>query len=203
MTVFRTSGVLVLAGLAIMLIACGAEHEYYHEDLGWTMQIPPGWKIVDGSKVDEFNEKGRKFVGRVYDGPVDETEAEALIYLQRGPAAIFGSLSQTHVESRDGLYTDVQQAVFELNELTYKGAGIRARHAREQETIDGVTFERIKTVMLSPNGDKQLVQVLPYQALLGSQSLTVTITTGQGADSSGILAAWRASTFDRSKWASG
>ena len=44
---------------------------YTSENIGWTIEIPDGWTIVEKDKSEEYDNKGLKAIDEVTDGEID------------------------------------------------------------------------------------------------------------------------------------
>lgn len=200
--------------LALVLVACGGEStpatvsageirgdEYHYPDLGWTMPIPPGWRVLSASELRQINEKGRRMIETTTGEAIVDASVK-LIFLRESPTNLFTSAAQLHDEATDGPYAENQNLMFDVILQSYRDAGIPIRHAREHENIDGISFEVLHVTLLSPDASEEVSQQRMYLALLGPTSLTVSVTASDERQRNAMLTSWRASKFDRSAWTS-
>jgi hypothetical protein len=196
-----------LAFLATMA-ACGVaadplegqltDGRYHHAQLGWRFTLPQGWQVMSREDVARITGKGKDLIEKTIGTAVQELHFD-LLYLKRGPVTSFTSTRQ-RFDPEYGTYAEQQDALFEVILSAYREAGIPVRTERGSEMIDGVEFQLTHVWMLSKDRKKEVAQQYAYDGLLGSEGLTVSITSGEAEDLKAGLAAWRASRFDRHEW---
>src|SRR5690242_13079090 len=75
---------------------------YTSENIGWTIEIPDGWTIVEKDKSEEYDNKGLKAIGEVTDGEIDISGLKHLISFQKNQFNIFQSTSEPFKTEYDG-----------------------------------------------------------------------------------------------------
>lgn len=167
---------------------------YHHPGLGWRMSVPPGWTVMSIEDIRSYTGKGRELVEKSLGEDIEENQTD-LLYLRGGAHSAFTSARQP-IDESDGPYSETQKALFEVVAQAYRTAGIPIRIERRQETIAGVTFELMHVSLRSREGNHEIAQQYMYDARIGQQSLTVSVTAGDAEEREQGLRAWRASTFE-------
>jgi hypothetical protein len=168
---------------------------YHHPGLGWTFPRPPDWQTMSQAEIERVSGRGREMIERTLDGEIED-HSTPLLYLEHGPGTRFTSVRQP-LQRQDGPYPEQQKVLFEVVAQSYRDAGIPIEVERGSETIDGVEFQRMHVRMLSKDRSKEVAQQYVFDALLGEQSLLVSVTSAHAGDLEAGLAAFRASRFAR------
>lgn len=98
---------VIITGLAVTLASCGQfdpnknidegkveGNIYTSEEIGWTIEMPKGWTVIDKEKTKKTNEKGLKAIEETIDGKVDYSGLKNLISFQKNQFNIFQSTSE-------------------------------------------------------------------------------------------------------------
>jgi hypothetical protein len=172
---------------------------YHHPGFGWTMKIPEGWQAQAQQVADAAMEKGVQAIEKTMGEKVGGGTVN-LLHVQRSEFSEFTSAAQPYDVATDGPYAENQKGIVEVVLKTYADQNLKVVPEQREETVDGVTFTVLHMVIYTADGKKEVIQQTMFDALLGARSLTATVTSNNAADRATMLAAWRASTFDRTAW---
>lgn len=181
------------AARAIDRSAESSSERYHHPGLGWTFPRPRDWRTMTQDEIDRVSGSGRRMIEKTVEAQVED-HSTPLLYLAKGDSTRFTSVRQPHLP-QDGPYAEQQDLLFEVVAQSYRDAGIPVQVEHGRETIDGVEFRRMHVRMLARDGRREVAQQYVYDALLGEQSLLVSVTSAIPADLEAGLAAWRGSRF--------
>lgn len=199
---------LLLLGLLFILTSCGqadpnkqvdegkVENNFYtSEEIGWTMEIPKGWTVVDKEKKDALNQKGLKALEETLDSKVDFSALRNLISFQKNPFNIFQSTSEPFNLEYEGEWEENNAALKEVLYETYVNQGIKVdSSATTIEKIDGIEFQVTSFTVYSPKGDIILTQIM-YSCLINGFDFGVNINYNNKKDREEMLRVFMNSTF--------
>jgi len=166
---------LTVVAMSITLLSCGQIDSsiyvdegkiegrvYTSEEIGWTVQIPRGWKILEKNKVRAAENKGAAALGEVVDNKVDMNKGRNLISFQKGRFNIFLSTSQPYDLRYEVEWKKGKKMRNEIMAEFYAKEGIKIDTSSSRETIDGLEFEVYHITIYKPNG-----AILLYQDMYG------------------------------------
>jgi len=102
----KTGLIFTLIGIVSLINSCEidpnkqvdegkVENEYYTSDeIGWTIQIPSGWRIMLKNQLDKNQDKGMDLVQETIDTIVDYSGLKHLISFQKNKANVLQSTSE-------------------------------------------------------------------------------------------------------------
>jgi len=139
---------------------------YTSKEIGWKMEIPTGWTVVEKEKTKENNEKGLKALQETMDSEIDYSGLKNLISFQKDLFNIFQSTSEPFKVEYEGEWEENSAALKEIIYLTYLDQGIKAdSSATTTEIIDGLEFQKYSFTIYSPKGKFILSQIM-YSRLI-------------------------------------
>jgi hypothetical protein len=168
---------------------------YTNDVLGWSMKIPQGWRVKTREEISALTKTGVDAMQKNVDAPLDASANIELLYLHHDQFNQFTSTSQAFDPALDGPYSESQELLAEVIVKTYTDTGMSLQHERGSEVIGGVTFNVLRITLSSPDGKEVILHQAMYDALLGSRSLTVSLSWNSHDSRDQLFAAWRGSTF--------
>ncbi|MCH2194333.1 hypothetical protein [Kordia sp.] len=75
---------------------------YTSKEIGWSILIPNGWKIITKAQSDKFTQKGKAAAKDVYGVEIDDSEVNDLISFQKNIFNAFMSNSEHYKETYEG-----------------------------------------------------------------------------------------------------
>ena len=200
----------IITGITLLLSSCGQVDPnknidegkvegniYTSQEIGWTIEIPKGWTVIDKEKTKEINEKGRKAIEETLDGEIDYSGLKNLISFQKNQFNIFQSVSEPFELEYDGEWKENNAALKDLIYSTYENQGIKVDStATKIETIDGLDFQSYSFTIYSPNGDVILRQIM-FSRLINGFDFGVNINYNNDKDRDELLRVFRNSKFKK------
>lgn len=134
---------------------------YTSEEIGWTMEIPQGWKVIDKEKSEEFQEQGKKALENNTDATVDLNGLKMLISFQKDQFNIFQSTSEPFNQEYKGQWEENNAATKAIIYATYVNMGIQADStATKTISIDGLDFQSYTFAIRAPEGNVIMTQTM-------------------------------------------
>lgn len=170
---------------------------YTSNEIGWKMEIPIGWAVVEKEKTKENNEKGLKALQETMDAEIDYSGLKNLISIQKDLFNIFQSTSEPFKVEYEGEWEENSAALKEIIYLTYLDQGIKTdSSATTTEVIDGLEFKKYSFTIYSPNGKFILSQIM-YSRLINGFDFGVNINYNNEKYRDELLLAFRNSKFKK------
>jgi hypothetical protein len=170
---------------------------YTSNEIGWKMEIPTGWAVVEKEKTKENNEKGLKALQETMDAEIDYSGLKNLISIQKDLFNIFQSTSEPFKVEYEGEWEENSAALKEIIYLTYLDQGIKAdSSATTTEVIDGLEFQKYSFTIYSPKGKFILGQIM-YSRLINGFDFGVNINYNNDKYRDELLMAFRNSKFKK------
>lgn len=205
MKIFLT---LILMGVAVLFSACEQADPneqvdegtvegniYTSHEIGWTLQIPKGWKIISKDKLEENVEKGKKAIEEVA-GELDFSGLKHLISFQKNQFNIFQATSEAFQIEYEGQWEENNSWLKEVLSATYAEQGINIDTSSSQTVIDGIGFEVFHITVYSPEGEIILYQDM-YGSYINGFDFGVNLNYNNNRDKGALMMAWKNSTFKK------
>lgn len=200
----------IIAGITLSLTSCGQVDPnknidegkvegniYTSQEIGWTIEIPKGWTVIDKDKTKETNEKGLKAIEETIGGQVDYSGLKNLISFQKNQFNIFQSTSEPFELEYEGEWEENNAAIKEIIYTTYLNQGMKAdSSATTIEKIDGLEFQKYSFTIYSPKGEVILKQIM-YSRLINGFDFGVNINYNNDKDRDELLKVFRNSKFKK------
>lgn len=173
------------------------EHEYFSKEIGWSMEIPPGWIVTDLEKTKESAERGMEAIEETMNTEVDYSGLKNLISFQKNTFNIFQSSSEPFKLAYEGEWEENDSYLKTIIYSTYENKGIKADStATTIEKIDGLDFRTYSFTIYGPKRDTILKQTL-YNRLINGFSFSVNINYNNEKDRDEMLSVFRKSKFNK------
>ena len=170
---------------------------YTSEEIGWTMEIPQGWKVIDKEKSEEFQEQGKKALENNTDATVDLNELKMLISFQKDQFNIFQSTSEPFNLEYEGQWEENNAATKAIIYATYVNMGIQADStATKTITIDGLDFQTYTFAIRDQEGNVIMTQTM-YSRLINGFDFGVNINYNNEKDRDEMFKAFLNSKFEK------
>lgn len=200
----------IFTGIALSLTSCGQVdpnknidegkvegNVYTSEEIGWTIEIPKGWTVIDKEKTKEINEKGLKALEETMEGEIDYSGLKNLISLQKDQFNIFQSTSEPFKLEYEGEWEENNSALKEIIYTTYLNQGMKTdSSATTIEKIDGLDFHKYSFTIYSPKGEVILKQIM-FSRLINGFDFGVNINYNNEKDRDELLKVFRNSKFKK------
>jgi len=200
----------IFTGIALSLTSCGQVDPnknidegkvegniYTSEEIGWTIEIPKGWTVIDKKKTKETNEKGLKALEETMEGEIDYSGLKNLISLQKDQFNIFQSTSEPFELEYEGEWEENNSALKEIIYTTYLNQGMKTdSSATTIEKIDGLEFHKYSFTIYSPKGEVILKQII-FSRLINGFDFGVNINYNNDKDRDELLKVFMNSKFKK------
>lgn len=196
-------------GTSLLFFSCGQdttkktdegeirEQEYTSKELGWTMDIPEGWEIIDLEKTKKSTERGMKVIEESTDTKVDYSGLKNLITFQKDQFNIFQSSSEPFKLEYEGEWEEHVQYIKGLVYETYTNRGIKTDSSETTfEKINGLDFHVFDFTIYGPKGEVILKQII-YNRHINGFSFGANINYNNEKARDEMLKAFRSSTFNK------
>ncbi len=172
---------------------------YTSEEIGWSIEIPEDWTVIDKEQTKANNERGLKAIEETIDGKIDYSELRNLIGFQKNQFNLFQSTSEPFVEEYDGEWEENNDALKEIIYMTYINNGIKTdSSATTIEKINGLDFKKFSFTIYSPNDEVILEQIM-YSRFIEGYDFSVNINYNNEEDKDVMMNVWKNSRFKKSK----
>lgn len=199
---------ILLSSLLFILTSCGQsdpnkqvdegkveDNFYSSEEIGWEMEIPKGWTVIDKEKTKAANERGMKAIEETLDSKVDFSNLKNLISFRKNKFNIFQSTSEPFELEYDGEWEEHSILLKELIYNTYLNQGIKVdSSATTVENIDGLDFQKSIFTIYSPTGEVILNQIM-YTRHINGFDFGVNINYNNREDREEMLRVFMNSKF--------
>jgi hypothetical protein len=200
----------IFTGIALSLTSCGQVdpnknidegkvegNVFTSEEIGWTIEIPKGWTVIDKEKTKETNEKGLKALEETMGGEIDYSGLKNLISLQKDQFNIFQSTSEPFKLEYEGEWEENNSALKEILYTTYLNQGMKTdSSATTIEKIDGLEFHKYSFTIYSPKGEVILKQIM-FSRLINGFDFGVNINYNNDKDRDELLKVFKNSKFKK------
>ncbi|GAO31018.1 hypothetical protein [Geofilum rubicundum] len=200
----------IITGISISLTSCGQvdpnknidegkveENIYTSEEIGWTIEMPKGWTVIDKEKTKEINEKGIKALEETMDAEIDYSGLKILISLEKDLFNNFQSTSEPFILEYEGEWEENNAALKEIIYTTYLNQGIKTdSSATTIEKIDGLEFQKYSFTIYSPKGEVILKQLM-FSRLINGMDFGVIINYNNDKNRDELLKVFRNSKFKK------
>jgi len=200
----------VIAGISLSLTSCGqvdpnknidegkVEGSFYtSQEIGWTIEIPEGWTVVDIEKTKETEEKARKAVEETMNGEIDLSAFKKLISFQKDQFNCLQSSSEPFKLEYEGEWEENNAALKEIIYTTFLNQGVKSdSSATTIEKIDGLEFQKYSFTIYSPKGEVILKQIM-FSRLINGFDFCVNINYTNDKDRDELLKVFRNSKFKK------
>lgn len=169
---------------------------YNSKEIGWTIEIPAGYKLISKAKIEVNDQKGKEAIGEVYDGEVTADSLQHLASFQKNQLNIFDSTIERYEEKELGEYEKNNQELKKLIFDTYSKQKIKADTSSGKETIQGHVFHAFYIKVYGPNGTPLMSQIM-YATLINGYDFGVNINYNNEIDKNLLINAFKKSKFDK------
>lgn len=194
---------LSLSCCLIILMACNSSAPpqeesktttYTSKELGWTIEIPTGYRLISKAKIEVNDQKGKEAINEVYEGDVNIDSLKHLVSFQKNQLNIFDSTIEPYEEKQAGEYEANNQALKKLLFDTYAKQKIKVDTLSGKETVQGHHFNAFYIKVYGPSGAVLMHQVM-YSTLLKGYDFGVNINYNNEEDQKILMDAFKNSKF--------
>jgi hypothetical protein len=140
--------VIFIFSIFIFTISCAQQPDkkYFFQEVGWTVTIPAGFKIIDSATNAALNAKGEKEIEESNNMKIAKSETKTFFTATKEPHDYVGSTITAFDPKKDG---DFSANIQNVKELTYKTFMTQMPNAKidsstTSATIDGLNFDKYR-----------------------------------------------------------
>lgn len=198
--------ITIIAGTAFLFLSCGQPsankmtdnqkiETYTNNEIGWTMEIPKGWTIIDDEQMSKTDQKGHNTVRETLGEEMDISGLKNLISFQKDQFNIFQSTIEPFEPEYEDEWEQNNATVKKLIYNTFLNQGIKVDSSQTTiEKIAGLEFQKFSFTIYGPGGDVILNQIL-YSKLINGFDFGVNIHYNNDKDRDELLEVFRNSKF--------
>lgn len=202
-----SKNLLVLLGLFICIISCKndpnkqieqgevKENTYYNKEIGWTMEIPDGWEVMQKDVVQENSDKGLDAISETAGGEIDVSGLKQLLNLKKDRLHIFLSSIEKYELEYEGEWEENNAVLKEILYNTYANKGIKTDTSSSKANVSGLEFDVFNIKLYGPD-DKVLLYQDLYSKYMKGFNFGVTLNYLNPKEKNEILRAWKSSKFE-------
>jgi hypothetical protein len=172
------------------------ENIYYSKEIGWTIEIPKGWKVTQLEKSLEREKKGLKLINEANGIDYDASGLKQLLSFKKDRFHVFQSSSEKAEIEYDGEYEENKKLVREMLYETYASNGIKIDTISSKEKIDNLEFDLFRIKVYGPKGNVILYQNL-YSKYINGRDFGVNLNYIKEKEKMELMNVWRNSKFKK------
>lgn len=174
-----------------------SENVYTSQEIGWTIEIPKGWKIISKEEKDKWQKKGEKAITEFTGEEMQYEGLKDLVGFKKNQFNIFQATSEPFEVEYEGEWEENNQILKELLYQTFESQGIRVDSTETStETIDNIDFKTFSFTIYGPKGDIILKQIT-YSTLINGLDFGVNMSYNNDKNRDEMLKVWRGSKFNK------
>lgn len=170
------------------------QESYTSKEIGWTVEIPTGYKLTSQTKMDADDQKGKEAIGKVYQGELKLDSLKHLISFMKNQFNSFDSTIEPYEEIEPGEYAENNVLIRKLVFDTYHKQGIKIDTSSARLDLKGQIFNAFYIKIYGPNGEVALNQIM-YSKMIKGYDFGVNINYNNEADKKVLVNAFMSSNF--------
>ncbi|TBN03356.1 hypothetical protein EYD45_10140 [Hyunsoonleella flava] len=167
---------------------------YHSEDIGWTMEIPQGWEVMQRDDVQDQSDKGLKAISETIGSEIDVSGLKQLINLKKDRFHVFLSTSEKFDLTYEGEWEENNEALKQILYDTYTDRGIKVDTSSSSSNIGGLDFNVFSIKLYGPD-DKVILYQDMYNRHINGFDFAATLNYLKPKEKNEILRAWKGSKF--------
>jgi hypothetical protein len=176
------------------------EGTYHSKEIGWTINLPEGWEVIDSRKQAALQKRGMDAIGSANDITVDVSGLKNLITFKKDIFNSFLSTSESIEFENEAAWSDNIETVKNYLIATYQNEGIdHDASDTVTEMIDGLEFKTYTFRLYDPKNGKIILNQLVYARYINGFDFGVCINYNNEDDKAVMLEAFKNSKFRRGK----
>ncbi len=168
---------------------------YHSDEIGWTIEIPKGWKVIQREESQKRNSRGLKAIGEANGIDYDISDLKQLISFKKDRFHIFSSTSEKFEIEYKGEYEEHQKFMKDVLYNTYIKNGIKADTISSKEKIDNLEFDVFRITIYNPKGTAILHQYI-YSKYINGFDFGVSLNYINDKEKMELMKVWKNSKFE-------
>lgn len=167
---------------------------YDSKEIGWTIEIPAGYKPLSKNRVEANEQKGKEALGEVAEAEISTSGLLHLVNFQKNQFNSLNATAQAFDLQSDGDYLANNQALKKLIYDTYTNQKIKVDTTSGKELIAGRDFNTFNIKIYGPSGAVLMNQMM-YNQLIKGYDFGVNINYNNDTDKQVLINAFKSSKF--------
>ena len=168
---------------------------YTVKEVGWTVKIPDGWRILTREENSKLTVKGKEAMEKSSNIEVDVSNLVSLLSFKKDMYNSFLSTMQAFDENEYGSYDKQSFAVHQVIKETYAAKNIPAEYELAASRVGGIMFDRFIAKVYSPDKKKIIMTQEMFSCLINGYDFAMTINYNNDKDKETLLNVITTSTF--------
>lgn len=169
---------------------------YTSKEIGWTIEIPQGFKLTSQIKRDADDQKGKEAIAKVYEGELKIDTLRHLVSFMKNQFNSFDSTIEPYEETAPGEYAANNLLIHKLIFDTYHKQGIKIDTSSAKINLKGQIFNAFYIKIFGPNGEVALNQIM-YNKMIKGYDFGVNINYNNEEDKNTLISAFMSSNLDK------
>ena len=169
---------------------------YTSKEIGWTIEIPQGFKLTSQIKRDADDQKGKEAMANVYEGELKIDTLRHLVSFMKNQFNSFDSTIEPYEETEAGEYAENNVLIHKLIFDTYHKQGIKIDTSSSKINLKGQLFNAFYIKIFGPNGEVALNQIM-YSKMIKGYDFGVNINYNNEEDKNALISAFMNSNLDK------
>jgi hypothetical protein len=146
----KTSFCIILAiSFFATVSAQDTARNYFFNEIGWSVSLPPGFKVLDATEDKKNNERGLKAMEESNGITADLSKMKTLISASKDPQNYFNATIRTYDVLKEGPYDSTTGV---LDNMVYKTISDKIPTAKLDSVttivlIDGISFNKFQLII--------------------------------------------------------
>lgn len=197
--------ILALSIILFVLASCNSEvntakertqpYAYFNENIGWKLNVPVGYQIIEGDQLYENNKEGIEQTEQTSGQKMDTALLVNAFSFQKDSSTIFQSIVLPNAYDSLQEWIQNNQGVKSLFYTMYSDQGVIVDSTETViTTISGKDFYQYDLKLKNEKGEVKMLQTF-FNAVFGNYELNVTIVSDNDSGKNELIEIFKTSVF--------
>ena len=197
--------ILALSIILFVLASCNSEvntakertqpYAYFNENIGWKLNVPVGYQIIEGDQLYENNKEGIEQTEQTSGQKMDTALLVNAFSFQKDSSTIFQSIVLPNAYDSLQEWIQNNQGVKSLFYSMYSDQGVIVDSTETVvTTISGKDFYQYELKLKNEKGEVKMLQTF-FNAVFGDYELNVTIVSDNDSGKHELIEIFKTSVF--------
>ncbi len=197
--------ILALSVTLFVLASCNSEvntakeriqpYAYFNENIGWKLNVPVGYQIIEGDQLYENNKEGIEQTEQTSGQKMDTALLVNAFSFQKDSSTIFQSIVLPNTYDSLQEWIQNNQGVKSLFYSMYSDQGVIVDSTETVvTTLSGKDFYQYELKLKNEKGEVKMLQTF-FNAVFGDYELNVTIVSDNDSGKNELIEIFKTSVF--------
>lgn len=169
---------------------------YTNDEIGWSIEIPTGWDLMEKSAIDRVNDTGKELIEETIRDEIDVSQLRNLISFRKDLLNIFQSNVQPY-DNAENNWSQMNSLSKEIISQSYLNYGMTIDTSETSIVkIDNLDFETYMVTIYKPDNVRQILMQQQFiSRLIGRNDFMITLTYNSEQNKKELLQALKKSKF--------